>query len=404
MNLRRLPLIPCLLTTTLPLGCDDGDNAAVAADETGSPDAGSGGTSGGSGSGEDTSDGGGDGDGDGDTAEPAPGDRPFQELYDQGIDRYLGVFTPATSETDGDTTLHTFRGEGGPLCFTGAEFNMSTREGSSDALMIFLQGGGVCSPTSCDAVEQWPAFIPTFGLLNPEHADNPVADYDLAYFPYCDGSLWIGDAEIDLDDDGIVDRSHRGLQNLSASLDVTRATYPNPSRILLVGNSAGGFGTHNALPLVRLMYPNVEIELINDSGIGISTPGSQAALNEYWNSEAFYAESCTDCIGEDGHLTGQYIWQLDEDPNLRMGFLTSRQDATLVAGVGIPGEEFEAAVFEMTADIEAAHPDRFRSLVAGDDTHTFLLREYDRVVGGQVIKNWVGAMLGGGTDWVSAAD
>ena len=33
--------------------------------------------------------------------EPMPVAPPFQELYDQGIDRYLGVFTPAVSESLG---------------------------------------------------------------------------------------------------------------------------------------------------------------------------------------------------------------------------------------------------------------------------------------------------------------
>ena len=85
---------------------------------------------------------------------------PFQELYDQGIDRYIGVFTPMTSETlDGDVTRHSFGGGDGPLCYTGNEFNMSTRDGKSDELLIFLQGGGACGPTNCSAV---PVGLPLF--------------------------------------------------------------------------------------------------------------------------------------------------------------------------------------------------------------------------------------------------
>ncbi|MEO0325550.1 MAG: pectin acetylesterase-family hydrolase [Myxococcota bacterium] len=396
MKPRHLPWIPFLYATALALGCDA---SATPTSATGFPDAGGGGGGGIDGGSSDAdSDGGED-----DAGDPPVADGPFQELYDQGIDRYLGVFTPATSEARGNSTLHTFRGEGGPVCYTGQEFFMSTRDGSSDALLIFLQGGGACGPNSCDAIEQWPPFIPTFGFLDPEHPGTPVADYDLGYLPYCDGSVWSGDAEIDVDGDGTVDRSHRGVQNLSASLDVLVATYPSPSRIVLAGNSAGGMGTIYALPLVRRVYPDVPIEVINDSGVGISTPGTQLQLNEYWNSGAFFAESCMDCIGEDGHLTGQQIWQLNQDPDVRMGFLSSRQDATLVASLGVSGEFYEAAVLEAMAELEAAHPDRFRSLVAGDDTHTFLLREYDRNIGGQVIKNWVGAMLDG-SGWISAAD
>ena len=40
---------------------------------------------------------------------------PFQELYDQGIDRYLGVFTPASSNVVmPGVTEHTFSGIDGP--------------------------------------------------------------------------------------------------------------------------------------------------------------------------------------------------------------------------------------------------------------------------------------------------
>jgi len=58
---------------------------------------------------------------------------PFQELFDQGIDRYIGVFTPMTSETvEGGAIRHSFGSGDGPLCFTGNEFFMSTRDGDSD--------------------------------------------------------------------------------------------------------------------------------------------------------------------------------------------------------------------------------------------------------------------------------
>jgi hypothetical protein len=42
----------------------------------------------------------------------APSDEtPFQELYDQGIDKYLGVFTPASSKVvSPGVTEHTFTG------------------------------------------------------------------------------------------------------------------------------------------------------------------------------------------------------------------------------------------------------------------------------------------------------
>ena len=172
---------------------------------------------------------------------------PFQELYDQGVDRYLGAFTPMASDAlEGGITEHSFGGGDGPLCFTGNEFSMSTRDGASEELMIFLQGGGFCGPENCQALEVGIPLL-NFGILEAGNPANPATDFNLGYVPYCDGTAFTGDRDVDSDGDGNNDRFFRGIQNLSASLDVIARTYPVPTRILLAGNSAGGTGVHYCL-------------------------------------------------------------------------------------------------------------------------------------------------------------
>lgn len=329
---------------------------------------------------------------------------PFQELYDQGIDRYLGAFTPQSSERGDDGVVtHTF-GEGdGPLCYTGRPYWMSTRDGTSDELQIFLQGGGACGPTSCRAVDiGLPLF--NFGILSADDTANPAFGFNLAYVPYCDGTLFTGDRDVDSDGDGLNDRFFRGLQNLSASLDIIVNTYPAPSRILLAGNSAGGFGVHYALPLVRKLYPEVPIELVNDSGVGIMSPGAQNSLNEYWNSGAFFPESCATCIGEDGHLTDYHKYQLAEDENVRMGFISSTEDEVVFAGLTLDGTTPAAELFRATAELEEAHPERFRSLIPDNQEHTFLIKQFGFPVGGTTVQQWVADMLAGDESWVSVSE
>ena len=51
--------------------------------------------------------------------EPEPEPTPFQVLYDQGVDQYLGEYSPMTSETVGDIVQHTFGSGDGPLCLVG---------------------------------------------------------------------------------------------------------------------------------------------------------------------------------------------------------------------------------------------------------------------------------------------
>ncbi|MCR9104133.1 MAG: pectinacetylesterase family protein [Gammaproteobacteria bacterium] len=328
---------------------------------------------------------------------------PFQELYDQGIDRFLGVFTPMTSQRlDAGVTRHTFGGGDGPLCYTGNAFNMSTRDGASEELLIFLQGGGACGPTSCSAVD---VGLPLFnvGILEAGNPTNPATDFDLGYVPYCDGTLFTGDRDVDSDGDGNNDRFFRGIQNLSASLDIIVSTYPAPSRILLAGNSAGGFGVHYALPLVRKLYPEVPIELVNDSGVGIWNPGTQESLIDYWNSAAFIPASCDACTREDGNLTGYHQYQLDEDKNLRMGFISSTADE-VVTGSGIDPAVFGAELIETVAELEQSHPDRFRSLISFTDEHTYIIKQFDFGIGGTSVRQWVTDMLDRSDNWVSASD
>ncbi len=327
----------------------------------------------------------------------------FQELFDQGIDRYLGVFSPATSEEiGGGQILHTFQGMEGPICFTGNEFTMTTRDGSSDKLMIFLQGGGVCGPIACDAVDT-ATSIPTFGILNPS-PDNPTANYDVGYIPYCDGTFFTGDAEVDSDGDGQIDRHHRGIQNLSAALDVIARRYPNPSLIFLTGNSAGGFGVHFALPLVRKLYPNVRIELINDSGVGIMPPGLISSFLSAWNATSFLPASCPTCIGADGNLTDYHAYQLAQDANIRLAFISSTQDSVAAGAFAGDGAVFEEELLNAISELSTAYPERFQSMIADDDTHTFIIRQFTRDVGGRTVQQWITDMLRGSENWTSVSD
>lgn len=333
--------------------------------------------------------------------EVTPAVVPFQELYDQGIDKYLGTFTPDSSAVvSSGVTEHYFSGVDAPICYTGNQFSMFTRDGSSNKLLIFLQGGGFCSPVACDAVEFGIPLVP-FGILNPTDSQNPTADYIVGYVPYCDGSGMMGDNEVDVDGDGNNDRFFRGLQNLSASLDVIAQSYPSPDNIVLAGNSAGGFAVHAALPLVRKLYPDVQIDVINDCGQGIINPGGMTMLIDYWNAGAFFPASCADCIGTDGNLTDYHKYQLSQDPNIRLAYISSKQDATFAVMMQGGGAAFEAQLIEAANELKADFPERFNSLIAEGDLHTFILRRFGYTIGDMTVSDWVADMLNNNTEWTS---
>lgn len=339
---------------------------------------------------------------------------PFQELVDQGVTRYLGVYSPMASEIEGDVTIHRFSASDGPMCLRGGEYAMSTRDTGSEDLVIFLQGGGGCWDTLCAATETAEPRIPAIGILNRDLPGNPVADWNVAYLPYCDGGVFASDAEHDVDGNGLIepgtsDQFHHGVHNLSAALDVAARTFPSPRRILLTGVSGGGFGTIFAVPLVRTLYPGVPIEVINDSGVAVGRPNEPEffkRLLDYWNAlDSFLPQSCPDCIADDGHGTSVHSWALERDENLRLSLLSYKQDATIATFFfNVPGPVWEPELIRKLAEVEAMHPDRVRSLIADGSAHTFLLTSTALEVDGISVLDWVSAMLNDSPEWTSRLD
>jgi hypothetical protein len=329
----------------------------------------------------------------------------FSEIFDQGIAQYQGYFSPMLSVSNGDSITHSFGTGDGSLCFNGTEYSMSTRDQGSENLMIFLSGGGACWSDICDCIEVASSGIPKSGILDPDSPDNPLSDWNIVYLPYCDGSFFTGDINLDIEDDGIIDRHHHGLKNLSAGLDVAINTFPAPRRILIAGTSAGGYGTAFALPLVRRLYPNVAIYILNDSGVGIFTPGAISKMLSEWNAMKFIPQSCSDCIDEFGHLTNYHAWQLAEDQNMVLAMMSYSRDR-VIADVFFPMgvDTFDQELAIELAELEARYPARMRSFIPRGSSHTFLLGDLKATAGNVSVAAWISAMVNDSPDWRSTSD
>lgn len=341
---------------------------------------------------------------------PLPAGVPFQELVDQGVTRYMGVYSPSTTAQIGNTVEYSFGVDDGPLCLRGTPYTMATRDSGSEDLIIFLQGGGACWFDLCVTNETAEAQlpIPNRGILAEDSLISPLAGMSTVYLPYCDGGLHASDADYDTNDDGTTDRYHHGLQNLSASLDVALGVFPAPRRIVLAGVSGGGYGALFALPIVSQAYPGVQIDVLNDSGIGITRPGDfefNEAVVSYWNTDNFFPASVSGAL-PDGSPTILLNWQLQQDPDISMGMLSYTQDATISTFfLGIGGPAFEAVLRPTMADVQSANPQRMRSFIRTGSEHTFLGGDLSTSVKGVTVFEWVDAMINGPRqNWQSVAD
>ena len=314
------------------------------------------------------------------------------ELRAANVDKYIGDFTPATSEpASGGWTKHTFDPDGGegPICIAGSPFTVFTKAGNPYKLMIFLDGGGACwqdfyfcSITADDDIGTTDPAPGIFGQsfdTGTEVIDNPFADYSMMFVSYCDGSVHSGDNDVeDANFPFGPVRYHRGLRNLTAALDLARDVFPYTQTILLTGASAGGVGAAGFAPfLTRFIFGNHKrLRVFNDAGpIAINeldTAGIAARAAD-WQFEQFYPGSCTECSAN-AQGTEVVKWRLDNDSTIREAFYSTDGDSTNRFFLQVPTQQiYRDLIVPVHGEVNALHPNRYKRFIrSGDDSHTAL--------------------------------
>jgi len=186
--------------------------------------------------------------------------------------------------------------------------------------------------------------------------------------------------------------------------------------------SGGGFGTITSLPLVRYYYPDTEIFVFNDSGIGVAKDGDAGFVNETllggWNAQSLVPASCTDCTSN-GHVTRLVEWQLDADPNVTMSALSHSADFVIAnTFLMIDAADFTASLLAETGWITENYPDRYKRFIPEGIGHTALLcatpdscgefssllGSLETAIGDTTVLDWFTAMIDGTEDWENLVD
>ncbi len=339
------------------------------------------------------------------------------ELQDAGVDKYLGTSQSVASEY-GEWTRHDFNPNyvpdtsyplgvrpDGPVCIAGTNYSVFTREGDRKKLLIFLQGGGACWQGfyNCNIlgdVQSPPANGPYPGVFDSGSPDNPFADHSVVYMPYCDGSTFGGDNDVNDPDFPVSPtRHHRGLRNVSAGMDVAGEMFPDAKQITVMGHSAGGVGVAAFAPfLARFVFGNnTKLTVYNDAGpialnLGVGSPPgtgtfpygcfdisclSVVARAFDWQFAQFYPQSCIDDgrCNAFGQQTGIIDWRLENDSTIREGFYETDSDRTnrfFAQGDGtlMDPQVYRDLILTEHGALNEAYPRRYkRFIVSGDDTH-----------------------------------
>lgn len=329
--------------------------------------------------------------------------RAAAELRASGFAAHLGVQAPSrTLQRDDWTELYFDPAAEQAICLTGSEFQVNVRPGSSDEVLLYLQGGGACWDHQSCYVEQRALTTANgaiqLGALDLRDPASPFHDHDVVYVPYCDGSLYGGDTTVAYDGERTF---HHGLWNLSVAVDALQRAFPNPSRIVLAGSSAGAFGTIPGYAVLRVAFPDTPIVVFNDSGPGIENANAIPAARlraESWRAAERYPASCARCAEHGLFLLD---WALERDPGLRLALYGYQRDAIIMAFFELDAATYRATLLSLTDQLRARHPGRVeRYLVAGIG-HTILQLPpfYTQTVAGVAVADWTRAFLDGSDAW-----
>ncbi len=334
--------------------------------------------------------------------------RAAAELRESGFGDYLGVQEPSGSSQRGQWTEYYYDpAEEGAVCLTGNQFQVNVRHGSSDQVLLYMQGGGACwdyltcyvlgtATTGANgAVES--------GALDVDDPRSPFADWDIVYVPYCDGSVFTGDATVDY---GGNRTFHHGLRNLSVAVDVLGREFPDASRIVVSGSSAGGYGTFAGYGVTRVAFPDTPILVLNDSGPGLQNLEASQDVQDRtvnWNFTQRIPESCTDCDVQYSYLLN---WAFERDSELRAGLYSYQQDGVISFFIDLDGPQYQSLLLSVTDDVRRRDPGRFERYFPLGTNHTVLLSPefYTQTIDGVSLLDWTNEFLADGDGWVDTIE
>jgi hypothetical protein len=365
---------------------------------------------------------------DDETEEPVPGD----ELASTQQALVSGQPLPANATGFTYSTIDTTR------CRNGSVAGVAARKTTSTSLVIYLEGGGACfdaftcaaNPNAIAPDHRAPPNAGIFGAA-PSGQSNPFAGWNAAFVPYCTGDLHIGAnlAPVDAAVDFGRSQYFHGRTNLLKILPSIKATFPNVTKVVLAGSSAGGAGTTGNALLVRASFPGRDFRMLDDAGpymshagvdqgpIDLLPPKAQTRWRTLWGLDGTILSDCAACRGDNYFSRyARYVGDELARSGRKAALLTGKED--LVVSVlygrareldywgGMVGVDMALALDDFRTRMGASWTTYY--VTNGDRTrHTWLVGDefYRTAVESRVgasgpaltLSSWVGQLVNGST-------
>lgn len=307
------------------------------------------------------------------------------------------------------------------LCTAGTPFQFYAKSSSaSDDLLIFFNGGGACwFGQACDLSSEPNIHSPfadmdannpriSRGIFDFEKTENPFADYNMVFIPYCTGDVHIGNGarEYNYRDASGAEVSytahHNGYENSMTSLNWVYDNFDAPSNIVVAGSSAGAIGASFYAGLIAEQYPASPVVVLADAAGGYRTSLLPVTLKA-WDSAAIlpdweeYAGKSNDSLTFEDF----YIASENHNSNIRLAQYNTAEDEVQISFTHVIGDapgSFSLPLRILTnyQQIEGA-TEAFSSYTAGGTVHTILRSDlfYEYEVEDTRFVNWVQDLIDG---------
>jgi hypothetical protein len=206
---------------------------------------------------------------------------------------------------------------------------------SNNRIVVVMQGGGGClNEELCEANPKQFSYDDFMALRGDElnsgifyrnGTDNPFRDYHQVYIPYCSGDMHAADIPSKSVDEVDTPQKFRGYRNTGLYFDKLieqlGGVMGRPgAEIMLLGQSAGGFGAAFNLPRfrekVRAVAPNARILFVSESAplvdASVAAPCFTAAWRDFYQFQDTFLGDCPSCTSANwtaewhAHLLSKY--------------------------------------------------------------------------------------------------
>ncbi len=314
-------------------------------------------------------------------------------------------------------------------CRNDTTTGIGVRYGSSDRLAIHFEGGGACFNTATCVLNDgfsnfgsvqfaaWSAALGGGGIFDASATDNPLADWNFVYVPYCTGDVHAGDKQ-DAGVPGVFGaQQFVGYRNVGLYLERIVPSFAGASHVLVTGESAGGFGAAFNYDRIAGAWPQSKVTLLDDSGPPFGdmylAPCMQQEWRSLWNLDDTIPADCTECFSPDGGgISNLAEYLATEHEGQKFGLYSSVQDAVIRTFFGfgmndclggiMTGEMFEAGLHDLRDNILGDDP-AWASFLAPGSNHTITSSPlyYTTTVDGVRLVDWISDLLEGQTSHVS---